>query len=285
MSRVESRAPHRLEERRVLLPVVVEEVVERGRPPVRRAPRSHGGENGCRLRREVDAVVVRVPHVLDADRLGLARVRLPLLPVEEAALGDRRRADGDERCEDHCGADQQRLARPRARARPERCEEQERHGKDEDAADRRRGLGHQRDRPRGARKGRCRGEDRAARHDREGREQGEREDGEDDHAVHERAARGVEGERDLVEVGEAASEPVQHWIEKVVVTVERAGVEDRDVEGERGDGHGCHQRGADSQRPARQDRRADRERSGHGELAASDRLLERLPARHDQQRR
>ena len=103
--------------------------------------------------------------------------------------------------------------------------------------------------------------------------------------MHERTLGGVERQRDLVEVGEPATEAAQDGIEEVVVGVERAGLERRDVEGERGDDHARDQHRADPERPAREDRRDDREGRRHRELAAPHGLLEGLPPGGDQQRR
>ena len=85
----------------------------------------------------------------------------------------------------------------------------------------------------------------------------EGEDREHDHAVHERLIGGIEGQRDLVEVGKAASEAAQNGIEEVVVAIERPGLERRNVERERGDGDAGDEQGADPQRAARKDRRDD----------------------------
>jgi hypothetical protein len=76
--------------------------------------------------------------------------------------------------------------------------------------------------------------------------------------VHERLFGGIEGQRDLVEVGKAASEATQDGIEEVVVAIERPGLERRDVERERGDREAGDDHGADPQRAAREDRRDDR---------------------------
>src|SRR5215207_11362493 len=85
----------------VFLPRGAGVLVERRRAPVEPAPRSRGLhlEDHRRLFWERDAGVVRVPHVVDADRVVGTVVGIPAAPREERTLGygvARRDDDGGE---------------------------------------------------------------------------------------------------------------------------------------------------------------------------------------------
>src|SRR4029453_309591 len=73
------------------------EEVERRRAPVERPRRRLHLENGGRLARPAEALVVRVPDVTDSDLRRWPRDRLPRLPVQELALRDGRLRRGGKR--------------------------------------------------------------------------------------------------------------------------------------------------------------------------------------------
>ena len=75
---------------------VLDGVQHRDAPVVRLRPGLHA-HDGRRLAVEGEPAVARVPDVGDVDRLRGLRVRVPVLPVEEGALGERGRARRGER--------------------------------------------------------------------------------------------------------------------------------------------------------------------------------------------
>jgi hypothetical protein len=76
----------------LLEPLAVLDGVEHRRAPVVRLRPGLDPEDGRRLAAEVERPVARVPDVRDVDRLRGLRVEVPVLPVEERALRQRRRA-------------------------------------------------------------------------------------------------------------------------------------------------------------------------------------------------
>ena len=204
-----------------LLPGVVDEGVERRRPPVDGAlVVGLDGEHARPLLREVDAAVVRVPDVLDADGGPSLRRQVPLLPVEELRFRDAVPARGDERSDRERGRDEDLRCTP-ARGRPEARDECERRQEQQHAPPEVVVPGEDRRRP--ARSGHeheaC--EERTARGDRERRQRCEREDREQDDAVHQMVLRGGERHEHVVEVEEPASRAFQDRPEGVRPDVER----------------------------------------------------------------
>src|SRR5262249_62241587 len=93
-------------DRQRLVPDVVLEAVERGRTPVAGLGWCLYLEDGGRPPREVDAPVLAAPDVGDAD-LVAGRVRVPALPVDDAARRDRGgRRSGDGRQQEQGARDE-----------------------------------------------------------------------------------------------------------------------------------------------------------------------------------
>ena len=244
---------------------------------MRRADRQHGRP----LLREMNSVVARIPDVLDAHRLLWARVEVPVLPVEERALRDRRRTRERQRaCDDRPGRDQCQLARTLGHA-GEQCEG---HRKDCDTATELVAPRQERGGPAGADEEEHDSQERVARCDRERDREREAEDRNEDDRVHRRMGRRVEREPEVVEVEEAAREPGADRSEEAVAAGPEC--ERREREHDAG-GDQRRKRDAHKPQPERpQQHRSDGEGSEDERAAAArPRLLEPKPVDGDHERR
>ncbi len=158
-----------------------------------------------RLRlREAHAAVVSVPDVADTHRFLWARVEVPMLPVEECALRDSRRArERQGAAEYRACRDQRQPARPFGHA----GEQRERDCQDREPAAELVAAGKKRRRPAGGEKEEHDREERPARGHRERDGKGETEDRNQDDCVHLGMRRGIDRQAIVVEVEEAARKP------------------------------------------------------------------------------
>ncbi len=208
--RAVTREHVRLRRLEILFPVVADERVEGRRAPVERPVGRLDLEDDGPLPRPVEAAVVRVPDVADADGAVRLRVQVPGLPVQELVLGHRRARGQAERAgDDECARDRRRIEGG-LRPGPAAGQDDERAGEDQ-AADRELAASpEERPRPAGAERENEDGEQRPPCRQGEGEQQAEGEEREQDGALHARVAGRVEREVDVVELPCAVPQPRDH---------------------------------------------------------------------------
>ena len=187
---------------------VLDRVQHRHAPVVRLRPGLHA-HDGRRLAAEGEAAVVRVPDVGDVDRLGGLGVQVPVLPVEEGALGECGRARRGERRQNDQRARRERGAEAAHRAVPEQDHRAE-HRHQQHRPAQQVVAGQQRPRPADADDERHRSQARPAGGDRQRKGEREGEQREQQDAVHPRMRRRVERHLVVVELEEAVAEPGEH---------------------------------------------------------------------------
>ena len=253
----------------VLAPARPVELVEHRRAPVHRPPRRTDRQHRRRFLRKAHAVVVRVPDIAHADGFLRPVVEVPVLPVEETALGDGRRARQRERTEDDecAGAE----CEP-AGALRQPGEQQQRNGQDDDAAPELTAAGEQRGRPACPHQEHDHCHERVAGGHRQSNAEAEGEDRDEDDLVHPHVLVRIEWEPEIVEVQKAAVEATADG--RDVLWPQRK----RNTEREE---RRCDNRG-ETRPPGAHERRHDRE---HGErertASAGVRVLEAKPVDRD----